>query len=250
MRSSVAIAGVLAVLASLTAGCSSNQSGSSFDVPVVTTASTASRTTGSASASPTDGCGFRPSPQDPAPPGKDVGLPPSGGTASSVLLRTSAGEIRIALAAGKAPCTARSFAHLAGKKFFDGSPCHRLTSNPALKVLQCGDPTGTGRGGPGYTLPDENPTGLPAGPSPEVVVYARGTVAMANTGAPHSGGSQFFIVYGDSTLPPTYAVFGTVDPAGLTVLDKIAAAGIDPSNGPDDGAPKTPVTIQQAVVAT
>jgi cyclophilin family peptidyl-prolyl cis-trans isomerase len=86
-------------------------------------------------------------------------------------------------------------------------------------------------------------------------VYARGTVAMANTGQPHSGGSQFFLVYRDSHLPPSYAVFGTVSAAGLAVLDKIQQAGItpgtDPSTGqatPNDGKPKTPVTITTATV--
>jgi cyclophilin family peptidyl-prolyl cis-trans isomerase len=123
-----------------------------------------------------------------------------------------------------------------------------LTVVAGFKVLQCGDPSGSGRGGPGYTIPDENPQGLKESAQGRTVIYPRGTVAMANTGQPHSGGSQFFVVWGDSTLPPSYAVFGTVDAASLAVLDKIAAAGVNPTNGPQDGAPKSPVTIQTAVV--
>jgi peptidyl-prolyl cis-trans isomerase B (cyclophilin B) len=245
MRRTVAIAGLLAMATSIAAGCSTSKSGSPFDVPVVSTPSKSAPPSSSASG---NGCEFRATPDDPAPSGKDVGLPPAGSTASSVVLRTSAGDIGIALAGAKARCTVRSFAHLAGKKFFDGTLCHRLTAHPALKVLQCGDPTGTGRGGPGYTLPDENPTDLPQGQPGKVVIYARGTVAMANTGQPHSGGSQFFLVYGDSTLPPTYAVFGRVDTAGLATLDKVAAGGLNPTNGPDDGIPKLAVTIKQTVV--
>ena len=90
-------------------------------------------------------------------------------------------------------------------------------------MLQCGDPTGTGTGGPGYTIPDELPTD--AGPSPRAaaVTYPRGTVAMAKTAQPNSGGSQFFLVYADSTLPPDYTVFGTIDDAGLATIDAIAA---------------------------
>jgi cyclophilin family peptidyl-prolyl cis-trans isomerase len=127
-----------------------------------------------------------------------------------------------------------------------------------LFVLQCGDPTGSGTGGPGYTIPDENPAGLkPAPGGQNADVYPRGTVAMANTGQPHTGGSQFFLVYRDSNLPPNYATFGTVAQAGLAVLDKIAAGGItpgaDPNSGqstPNDGKPTTPVVINSATVGS
>jgi peptidyl-prolyl cis-trans isomerase B (cyclophilin B) len=119
--------------------------------------------------------------------------------------------------------------------FFDNTHCHRLTTAAAgIYVLQCGDPTGTGMGGPGYTIPDENLTGA---------TYPTGTVAMANTGAPHSGGSQFFIVYKNSPLPPSYTPFGTVT-SGLSVIQRVAAAGSTQSNGPGDGAPKIPVDIK------
>jgi peptidyl-prolyl cis-trans isomerase B (cyclophilin B) len=131
--------------------------------------------------------------------------------------------------------------------YFDGTPCHRLTTSESLKVLQCGDPTGLGTGGPGYTINDEPPTSLATDAQSGVAVYPRGTVAMAKTAAPDSGGSQFFLVYADSQLPPDYTVFGTIGDAGLATLDAIAAAGSDGSSGsPSDGAPVSAVTIQTA----
>lgn len=146
-------------------------------------------------------------------------------------ITTSAGELKVTLDGKGAPCTVNSFLSLAKQGYFDDTPCHRLTTYDALKVLQCGDPTGTGSGGPGYTIPDELDT---AGD------YSAGTLAMANTGQPDSGGSQFFIVYADSQLPPTYTVFGKVDAAGVKVVEKVAAGG---TSAPEDGAPNTPVSI-------
>ena len=143
-----------------------------------------------------------------------------------------------------------SFLSLVNAGYYNDTPCHRLTTGEGLKVLQCGDPTGTGTGGPGYTIPDEAPTTLAAAPSGQgTVTYPRGTVAMAKTAQPNSGGSQFFLVYADSTLPPQYTVFGTIDDAGLTAIDKVAAAGTDDSNGSGDGKPKAPIEIQSAEVS-
>jgi peptidyl-prolyl cis-trans isomerase B (cyclophilin B) len=180
--------------------------------------------------------------------------PPTEGVSSegtvSVALATSAGPIGLTLNRAEAPCTVNSFASLAGQGYFDGTGCHRLTTGEGLKVLQCGDPTGTGTGGPGYTIPDEAPTTLAAAPSGQgTVTYPRGTLAMAKTAQPNSGGSQFFLVYADSTLPPQYTVFGTIDDAGLTAIDKVAAAGTDDSNGSGDGKPKAPIEIQSAEVS-
>lgn len=254
MRPLIVAASALAAVMMLSS-CGSKEAGTATppqnqqSTPAPTTVQTA---TSAATSSPGD-CTFQATANDPAPQGKDVGLPPAtaANVAKSVVLKLNSGDVTITLAGAKAPCTVRSFAHLAEKKFYDGSPCHRLTTHPGLKVLQCGDPTGQGTGGPGYTIPDENPTDLPpSSSSAGASLYARGTVAMANTGRPHSGGSQFFLVYADSALPPKYAVFGTVDAAGLAILDKIAAAGLDPSAKPSDGAPKDAVTIQQAVVGS
>lgn len=165
----------------------------------------------------------------------------------AVQLKTSAGPVGLTLDPAAAPCTVHSFTSLVSQRYFDGTPCHRLTTGEGLKVLQCGDPTGSGSGGPGYTVQDEPPTTLAAAPgAPGTSVYPRGTLAMAKTSQPNSGGSQFFLVYADSTLPPDYTVFGRIDAAGLATLDKIARTGSDDSNGSGDGKPRTPVTIQEA----
>jgi peptidyl-prolyl cis-trans isomerase B (cyclophilin B) len=162
-------------------------------------------------------------------------------------LATNQGAIPIVLDRAKAPCTVASFLNLAGAGFYNGTPCHRLVTVDSLKVLQCGDPTGSGTGGPGYTIPDEPPTGL-ADAGGGASLYPRGTLAMAKTSAPNSGGSQFFLVFGDSQLPPDYTVFGTVAAPGLAVLDKVAAGGGDDSNSTGDGGPKIPVTITSVKV--
>jgi peptidyl-prolyl cis-trans isomerase B (cyclophilin B) len=168
----------------------------------------------------------------------------------SVAMATSAGPIGLTLDRAQAPCSVNSFVSLAKQGYFDGTTCHRLTTTEGLKVLQCGDPTGTGTGGPGYTIPDEKPTTLAPSPSGGgTVTYPRGTVAMAKTAQPDSGGSQFFLVYADSTLPPDYTVFGTIDDAGLATIEKVAAGGTDDSNGTGDGKPKTPIEIRKVTVA-
>ena len=159
---------------------------------------------------------------------------------------TNRGKIGLQLANSESPCTVHSFVSLARQKFFDDTQCHRLTTSPGLSVLQCGDPKGDGTGGPGYQFADEYPAnqyppGDPALKKP--VIYPRGTLAMANAG-PSTNGSQFFMVYRDSLLPPAYTVFGTIDTTGLAVVDKIAAAGV--AGGGADGAPATTVTITSA----
>lgn len=155
---------------------------------------------------------------------------PTGTQAETIA--TSAGDVGVTLDfTGAGTCAAESFVSLASQGFFDNTPCHRLTTSDGLKVLQCGDPSGSGTGGPGYSFPTAT-----AGSE----TYGRGVLAMANSGQ-GTDGSQFFLVYGDSQLPPSYTVFGTIDEAGLGVLDTIAAAGV--ADGSQDGAPATPVTI-------
>ncbi len=133
-------------------------------------------------------------------------------------------------------------------QFYNDTICHRLTAYPTLKVLQCGDPSGTGEGGPGYKFKDELPTDLPPWPDDPTgtrKVYARGTLAMANAG-PDTNGSQFFMVQTDSRLRPNYSIFGSVGKKGLATLDRIAAGGIAPTPddpAPIDGTPKNPVHI-------
>jgi peptidyl-prolyl cis-trans isomerase B (cyclophilin B) len=155
-------------------------------------------------------------------------------TTYTARLVTNCGTIVVALDGKHAPHTVNSFAFLASKRYFNDTPCHRLTTS-GIYVLQCGDPTGTGTGGPGYTIPDENLTHA---------TYPTGTVAMANTGQPHSGGSQFFLVYANTALPPQYTPFGHVS-AGLGVLQRIANAGSTP---PGDGKPTQPVVIESFTV--
>ncbi|BFO19906.1 peptidylprolyl isomerase [Streptomyces sp. KM77-8] len=159
----------------------------------------------------------------------------------TLTLDTTCGAIDVALKASAAPHTVNSFDFLANKGYFDHSTCHRLTTN-GIYVLQCGDPTGTGTGGPGYTIPDENLKDK----SLKDNIYPAGTVAMANTGQKDSGGSQFFLVYEDSQLPPSYTPFGTLSDAGMKVMRKIAEAG--ESTGAGDGAPNATVVIDKATV--
>lgn len=159
---------------------------------------------------------------------------------------TDRGRIGLQLANDESPCTVNSFVTLAEGAYFDNTECHRLTTSRALSVLQCGDPKNDGTGGPGYQFVNEFPTDQypPGEPALKVpVVYPRGTLAMANSG-PGTNGSQFFMVYRDSLLPPTYTIFGTITQAGLAVLDKIAAGGV--AGGGDDGTPANEVTITSA----
>ncbi|MEV7523126.1 peptidylprolyl isomerase [Streptomyces sp. NPDC091371] len=161
-------------------------------------------------------------------------------------LKTGAGDINFAMDAAKTPQTVNSFKSLADKGYFDNTKCHRLTT-AGIFVLQCGDPEGTGMGGPGYNIPDENLDSLGQPNETGKVVYPAGTVAMANTGKPGSGGSQFFLVYKDSPLPPSYTPFGKIDAAGLKVLEDIAKAGT--ADGGQDGAPKNEVKIEKGTVS-
>lgn len=161
----------------------------------------------------------------------------------AVTLQTSLGPIPLTLNNAQTPCTVNNFVSLARQRFYDGTRCHRLSTSAALHVLQCGDPTGTGRGGPGYRFPNEYPSNQFRLNDPMVrqpVRYPRGTLAMANSG-PGTNGSQFLMFYADSVQPPNYTVFGTIAPAGLALLDRVAAGGV--AGGGSDGAPATPVSI-------
>ncbi|GAA0741570.1 peptidylprolyl isomerase [Dactylosporangium roseum] len=180
---------------------------------------------------------------------KDVGTPPASGEPRTgkqlMTLDTSVGAIKIEMDTAHAPCAAASFTYLAGKKFFDGSKCHRLvTSN--IFVLQCGDPSATGLGGPTYRYAEEN---LPTGRRP---AYTEGMVAIAKTQDPNSSGSQFFIVYKDiESLQADYTVLGKVT-EGLDLVKKVAEAGVIPdakSQSEGDGAPKTEVKINTMTIA-
>lgn len=177
-----------------------------------------------------------------------IGRVPTDPAIISVSMSTDQGNIGLVLNNAEAPCTVNSFASLAQKGFFNDTICHRLTTAPSLGVLQCGDPAGTGSGGPGYAFANEYPTNQypkndPALQNP--VLYPRGTLAMANAGA-DTNGSQFFLVYKNSQLPPGYTVFGTIDATGLATLDKIAEGGV--AGGSTDGKPATEIKVKSILL--
>ncbi len=189
-------------------------------------------------------CQYPPAPEQPSKPVERprTGKVPTDPAQVSVSMVTNQGHIGLLLANNESPCTVNNFASLANKKFFDGTKCHRLTTT----LLQCGDPNGDGTGGPGYQFANEYPTdqyppGDPAAQEP--VTYPRGTIAMANSG-PNTNGSQFFLVFKDTPLPPAYTIFGKIQQDGLATLDKIAKAGI--AGGGTDGPPATEVIIKSA----
>ncbi len=191
-------------------------------------------------------CQYEPSAE---PASKPANLPRQGKVPTdpaqvSVSMVTNQGNVGLLLANNESPCTVNSFVSLAQQKFFDDTKCHRITASPTSSVLQCGDPTGDGTGGPGYQFPNEYPTDQYKPDDPAVhepVVYSRGTLAMANAG-PNTNGSQFFMVYKDTQLPPEYTVFGKIQQDGLATLDKIAKGGV--AGGGQDGQPATEVTIK------
>ncbi|MFF0312505.1 peptidylprolyl isomerase [Streptosporangium sp. NPDC004379] len=189
-------------------------------------------------------CGYVPDTEGAA---KNVGMPPAKVDTSpkAMTLKTNRGDIVIQVSADKTPCTVNSFAFLAKKDYFNGSKCHRLGSEQ-FPVLQCGDPLAKadgksqtdGQGGPGYRFVNENLDGAK---------YTRGVVAMANSGA-DTNGSQFFIVYGDTQLPPNYTPFGTVT-KGMEIIDEVNKGGVI-TPGPDGtGAPKETVEIKNVTMS-
>jgi peptidyl-prolyl cis-trans isomerase B (cyclophilin B) len=183
---------------------------------------------------------------------KDVGTPPANAPnvgKSTMTMDTNLGAIAATVDLSKAPCTGAAFTFLSSKKFWDNSKCHRLVTE-GIKVLQCGDPTATGKGwresdgsgGPSFRYAEEN---LPTNAKP---TYPKGTIAMAKTQQPSSTGSQFFIVYADTDLPADYTVLGTVT-KGLDIVEDVAKAGSDNANGKGDGHPKKEVTIKTLTMA-
>lgn len=196
-------------------------------------------------------CQYQATPQEraakPVKPPR-TGKVPTDPAQVSASMATSQGNLGLMLANNESPCTVNSFASLIGQKYFDNTKCHRLTTSASLGVLQCGDPKGDGTGGPGYQFANEYPTDQYPPNDPKLqqpVIYPRGTLAMANAG-PGTNGSQFFMVYKDSELPPQYTVFGTIQPDGLAVLDKIAKAGI--TGGGEDGPPASEVLIKSILL--
>ena len=151
---------------------------------------------------------------------------------------TNCGNIVITTVGAKAPITITQLSTLAKGGYFDNSLCHRLTTQ-GLYVLQCGDPTATGTGGPNFTYGDEN---LPSATENN---YPAGTVAMANSGA-GTNGSQFFLVFADTTLGANYTIWGTIT-QGLDIVKAIAKAGV--KGGGADGPPNRAIAINRVIVS-
>jgi peptidyl-prolyl cis-trans isomerase B (cyclophilin B) len=167
--------------------------------------------------------------------------------AKTMTINTNCGVITIALDPA-APQTVTNLATLARSKYFDGTYCHRLTTE-GIYVLQCGDPSAQGNGSPGSWkgYKDEN---LPAN---KILTYPAGTVAMANSG-PNTNGSQFFLVYKDTTLPASYTIWGKIK-TGLPLLQRIEKVGaykVDQASGnayyTGDGFPVQPIEIKSVTV--
>jgi cyclophilin family peptidyl-prolyl cis-trans isomerase len=158
-----------------------------------------------------------------------VCIKPAQGYAATIV--TNHGTLHITLRADLAPATVNSFVNLARAHFFDGTTCHRAIQN---FVVQCGDPTATGQGGPGYEFQDELPT----------EAYQVGSIAMANAG-PNTNGSQFFIISGSNgaALEPNYSLFGQVDEADMGIV-----ADLDKLGNPQDGPPLEPIDITSITI--
>jgi len=237
------IAAILVVIlvAVLVSSGDDKKTASASPSPSSSTSPTSSASTPTPTAGPPGSCDFS---GDGSQPSKPVKAPPATGNPTSgtanVTFKTTQGDIVVQVDRAKAPCTVESFLSLVTQKYYDSTPCHRLVPDNIF-VLQCGDPTGKGAGGPGYAIPDEA-TGNEQ--------YPAGTLAMARTGQPRGGGSQFFFVFKDApTLQQSlgklqYTVFGKVT-SGLDVLLKVAAGGL----AADGTAPKLPVTIESATIS-
>jgi peptidyl-prolyl cis-trans isomerase B (cyclophilin B) len=184
---------------------------------------------------------------------KPVSLPPAAPdykATYTATINTNLGKIGINLLNSKATCTVNSFVHLADAGFWNNSQCHRVSDSGGLYMLQCGDPTATattklscssatvGTGTPGYEFASENLTGA---------TYKAGTVAMANTGTADSNGSQFFLVFKNTSLPASYTPFGTIT-SGLDILQNVAKAGTTCTYSAGGGVPKEKVVIKSVTI--
>jgi peptidyl-prolyl cis-trans isomerase B (cyclophilin B) len=241
----VVVGGAVVALVLSARGDSTPTASSSPSSSASPSASASSSVSASATASPSptasaQGCTKAPTPttktQTWSAPG---GAPLPTDKPTYLRLATNCGDVVIQMDAAAAPKTTQSMAFLAAQGYYTDSACFRLTTS-GIFVLQCGSPTNNGQGGPGYSLPDEN---LPAAGTNN---YPAGTVAMANAGA-GTGGSQFFIVYKDTTLGPSYSIWGKVV-SGLDVVQKVAAAGVQGGGG--DGAPNQTTVITKATTST
>ena len=169
-------------------------------------------------------------PAKPVNPPSAVNVPNSGEVTATI--RMTGGTVKVVMDRNAAPCTVNSFVSLATQKFYDKTKCHRLVDS-GIFILQCGDPTGSGTGGPGYSYADE---------LDGTEKYPGGVLAMAN-GGPNTNGSQFFFVYDASELDPNYTVFGKLDAASNSIIGTMAYEGQDGKNPAGGGRPNNPSEI-------
>ena len=165
-------------------------------------------------------------------------------------INTNLGKIGVSLLNSKATCTVNSFVHMAETNFLNNTQCHRMSNSGGLYILQCGDPnasakqklscssTTLGTGGPGYQFTSENLKGA---------TYSAGTVAMANSGSANTNGSQFFLVYKNTSLPANYTPFGKIT-SGLDILQNVAKAGTSCTYQAGGGVPKEKVIIKSMTI--
>ncbi len=217
-QTTVFIASALSLLILVGAGCSTKPAGQAVSTDPYST-------------SPSDTPITQPAPG--APNSNTMPSTLQANTTYTAVLKTDKGDIEIALAADATPITVNNFVTLAKKDFYNGTIFHRTIKG---FMIQGGDPTGTGAGGPGYKFADEPFDGE----------YTRGTVAMANAG-PNTNGSQFFIMHGDVPLPKNYVIFGKVT-KGLEVVDAIATAPVAVGNSGEESQPVTPVTVKTVTI--
>jgi len=250
----VIVAGVgvgLAAILGAFSGPATKAKAASLNSPAATTPSATPTPSPSNTAAMVNGkCIYTPS----GTASRKVSLPPATPDLTAkytATITTNRGTIVMDLSGSQAPCTVGSFVSLATQKYFNNTPCHRLTTT-GIFVLQCGDPTGTGTGGPGYGFYTENLASLKLVSDPAMGgtagLYPTGTVAMARSAQPSSNGSQFFLVYKTTDLPPNYTPFGTIV-SGLNVVQAVAKAGSDNSNGTGDGHPKETVQIESVTIS-
>jgi len=205
-------------------------------------AASTEETAASASEEPTTPCSYPES----GTAAKEVSAPTNltpqnSGTVDSTIVLNGK-DVPVSLDRTIAPCGVNSFLSLASQGFYNDTSCSRLTKSEGLNILQCGDPSGKGNGGPGYTFATEVATDA---------TYPTGTVALANAGSADttgtdSNGSQFFIVYGASTLPASYTIIGTVTGDGMSVVNGIADQGVQ--KGAQDGPPNAEAKISEVTV--
>ena len=232
------LAAVAACLSVLTlAGCGNESDGADAASDTTSESPSTSESSAPEASGATTSCEY---PSDGQEPAREVEAPDAEAPPGQVsaTMTTNFGDIGLTLDADAAPCTVNSFVSLAEQGFYDDTPCPRIGDQDGFGILQCGDPTGTGSGGAGYSFGDEL-----AGDE----TYPAGTLAMANAG-PDTNGSQFFLVFRDSDFPPGYTVFGRIDEAGLKTIEAIAAEGNDGANPAGGGTPNKAVTIEKVTV--